>query len=794
MQRLRVQLTGYVQGVGFRPCVYRVAKALDLTGWVKNNSEGVEIEIQGKKSPQFIECLKENLPPLATLDTLHFKNISPLLDEDDFSILPSDVAGKLSAKISPDMSICDDCLKELFDSSGRFYLYPFLNCTNCGPRLTITENLPYDRAQTSMRDFQLCNACADDYQNPLDRRYHAQPIACQQCGPALSMPVTEIVGCLRRGEIIALKGVGGYQLICDATNSAAIKKLRQRKLRDSKPFALLMLNAKSAEHFVEISKEEKTLLESWQRPIVLLQKKSYSSLSLDAINPSSRDLRGSSSRGLTAGSTTSSDCDMNLGDPAIKSWDDGLESKLSNNIADGLSELGIMLPSSAIHYLLFHGLLNDPQGTQWLDTKNDLVLIATSANTQGEPLIIDDSAALEELSRIADVRVSYNREILTRADDSVMRVLDGAPYFIRRARGFTPRSIKLAKKTMPGIALGGLLKNTICVTRDHEAFVSQYLGDMDNPSAIEFFHETLDYFLNVLKVKPEFIAHDLHPDFYTTQFAQRLGIPAIGVQHHHAHLASVVAEHQMKERALGIALDGYGYGANGESWGGELMLLEGAQYQHLSSLKTLPQPGGDIAAREPWRMAAGLLHALNKVDEIEKRFGESNALLKLLNSHINIPQTSSGGRLFDTASALLGVCHINRYEGEAAMLLESLVTQPTVSKGGWIIQNNELSFFPLMQHLLTCDKMTGANIFHGTLIAGLTDWILQHAKQYKTQIVLLSGGCFLNKTLTEGLLKNLRHHHLTPLIPRQLPPNDGGLSLGQAWIASAAIPKDHVPK
>ncbi len=756
MVRTQLKITGTVQGVGFRPCVYGVANLLDLTGFVRNDEAGVTIEVQGIQANNFLSKLKESLPLLAVIDSVESSHTPIVAGEKKFTILHSQSNAEVIAKISPDVGVCKDCLHELFDAESRFYQYPFLNCTNCGPRLTITNDLPYDRAKTSMKKFIMCDDCSAAYSDPLDRRYHAQPIACEKCGPELSMSVTEIANRINAGKIVAVKGIGGYQIICDATNEETVKKLRERKLRDSKPFALMMLNTKSAKQFVNILNEENELLESWRRPIVLMKQR---------------------------------------------------EKMLPDAVASGLSELGIMLPYSPIHYLIFHALLDHPAGHDWLNKKNNIALIATSANLSGEPLIIDDEEACLGLNEIADHVVSYNREILTRVDDSVVRLINHTPYFIRRARGFVPAGIKLAKKVPPGIAVGGHLKNTICITRGDEAFVSQYLGDMDNPESIEFFHETLEHLLKILNVKPEFIAHDLHPDFYTTQFAESFGLPTFAVQHHHAHLLSVAAEHHITESAIGLALDGYGYGANGESWGGELMLLEGGSYQRLGHLKRMLQPGGDIAAREPWRMAVSFLQcrclhnqpnfnfkkSMNKIVRLIMQtpalegFDGAEKLIKLLNSKIEIPQTSSCGRLFDTASSLLNVCHINRYEGEAAMRLESLVTKPKVFKNGWSIEDNQLNLSPLLQHLLTCDSAEGANIFYGTLIAASTDWIVQNAKQDNIKNILLSGGCFSNKVLAEGLIKNLRSHNLNPFLPYKLPPNDGGISLGQAVIAGKFI-------
>ncbi len=738
-KRLKISLAGQIQGVGFRPHVYRIAKQMGLSGWVCNHASGVTIEIQGESAAEFVQQLTQSLPPLARIDTIETTPIAPLESEQDFSIIKTQTGKAVTTKISPDVCVCQDCLKELFDPTGRFYHYPFLNCTNCGPRLTIVRQLPYDRCQTTMDEFPLCPHCKKDYSDPNNRRYHAQPTACSQCGPQLSMSISEIVQRITDGQILAIKGMGGYQLICDAKNEKTVANLRQRKQRDAKPFAIMTANIESLKPFVKINIEAETLLTDWTRSIVLLPKNNE---------------------------------------------------QLAPSIAPNLSELGVMLPCTPIHYLLFNGFASYPNDLDWLKKFNDTVLVVTSANPSGLPLIIDDEQAHHELGKIADAIVSYNRKILTRIDDSVVRIIEKKPYFIRRARGFVPNSIKLPRALPPGLAVGGYLKNTFCITRGNEAFVSQYIGDLDNAETIDFFHETLDRLLKLLDVKPEYIAHDLHPNFHTTRFANDYGVPTFAVQHHHAHLASVAAEYHIQEPALGLALDGYGYGTNGGAWGGELMLLEGTQYHRLEHLRLLPQPGGDIAAREPWRMAAGILYLLGREDEIEQRFADqthSASLQQILDKNINSPQTSSCGRLFDAASALLNVRHLSQYEGQAAMELESLVTQQQVLSNGWRTNNDELDLLPLMEALIEKNPIEGANLFHGTLAAAWADRIQQHAHKNNIRTIILSGGCFLNKILTNALIKQLSSKGLNVLLPKQMPPNDGGISLGQICIAGQLL-------
>lgn len=736
MQRLRIAIQGQVQGVGFRPCVYRIAQHLGLTGWIQNNASGVLIEVQGKLAGDFLHHLQGHLPPLAKINRIHQEFIAPTANESSFKILQSQ-SGPANTMITPDGSICPDCLKELFDPQSRYFRYPFLNCTQCGPRFTITRKLPYDREQTSMDAFPLCLECQADYNNPENRRYHAQPTACCRCGPRLSCSIEEIAQWILQGEIIALKGVGGYQLICDARNEETIAKLRLRKNREAKPFALMVANSLSAKHMVTINSKEQELLESNARPIVLLQKKA----------------------GLK-----------------------GLE-----GVAPGLNTLGIMLPNSPIHYLIFHSFSGNAQGLSWLNKIQETILVVTSANLGGEPLIIENSSAEQKLSKISDKIISYNRHIVTRADDSVLRFVQDSPIFIRRARGFVPTPIQLPYSIPPTLALGGHLKNTFCITRGDEAFVSQYIGSLNNKATIEFFHDSLDYWLNFLGVTPERIAHDMHPDFYTTQFAKNYEIPAFAVQHHHAHLASVIAEQGLQKPVLGLALDGYGYGTQGESWGGELFFIENNRFTRIGSFLPLLQPGGEVAAREPWRMAASVLHYLGLGHEIEGRFSEfpqSRFIQQILDKKINSPETSSCGRLFDAASALLGIQLMSQYEGHAAMRLESLVTKVQTLAHGWRIQGNFFDMTPALELLArVVDPVTGANFFHGTLITGLTSWITETCRERKIDMVVLSGGCFINRILADGLTTNLKQSGITSFLPRILPANDGGISLGQAWIA-----------
>ncbi|MBI1194649.1 MAG: carbamoyltransferase HypF [Gammaproteobacteria bacterium] len=736
--RQHLEITGLVQGVGFRPFCHRLAQRFALSGWVLNHGGGVSIEIQGRRIDDFISALKSELPPLARIDSIEQKDVPPEVNESEFLIRES-LQSAVTAAIPPDSSVCPDCLRELFDPASRYYRYPFLNCTQCGPRYTVTRALPYDRANTSMAAFKLCPACQAEYDDPTNRRFHAQPTACPSCGPRLSMSADEIVHRLRDGEILAIKGLGGFHLVCDARNHDAVARLRIRKQREAKPFAVMAANLASLETLVELDDPTRALLESPQRPIVLAKQRSGA--------------------------------------------------KLSPAIAPGLDSFGVVLPYTPLHYLIFNAAVGNPDGTEWLQETNDLALVMTSANPGGEPLVIGNDEARERLGSIADTLVDHDRDIVCRCDDSVLRITAGKARFIRRARSYVPEAIKLPHEIPSVLAVGGHLKNTICVTRGDRAYLSQHIGSLDNRATYAFFEEIVQHLLDTLQVKPAIVAHDLHPDFFSTRYAQELGLkqrlPTMAVQHHHAHLGAVAAEHGVTEAAIGLALDGFGLGENNESWGGELMLFDGAEYQRLGHLAPMKQPGADRAAREPWRMAAAVYDRLGRGEEIERRFPQTDTALlrQMLSKNLNCPATSSAGRLFDAAAGLLGVKAVSDYEGQAAMMLEGLTETPETMTHGWRIEDNRLDLLPLLERLIDCDPVTGANLFHGTLIAALTDWIEQTAEETKIKTVLLGGGCFLNQVLSSGLMNELTAKGYTVKLSQQAPCNDGGLSLGQAWIA-----------
>ncbi|MBB4371728.1 hydrogenase maturation protein HypF [Bradyrhizobium sp. cir1] len=730
-KRLRLHVRGAVQGVGFRPYVYGLATRYRLGGFVANDPHGVVIEIEGDRTSDFVTALPLEKPPLARIDQISVQPIGAVASG-AFCIRASE-QGRVSTRIVADAATCSDCLGELFDPASRFHLYPFVNCTHCGPRYTIAERLPYDRAATAMKRFAMCAACAADYADPASRRFHAEAIACPQCGPRLSHDIAEIAAAIAAGSIVAIKGLGGYQLLCDARDDEAVARLRQRKHRDQKPFAVMIGSKDVVAEIAEASAAELALLETTARPIVLMNSRR----------------------------------------------------RLAPAIAPKLTRIGIMLPVSPLHHLIFHALqsTHPRSGESW-------VIVATSANPGGEPLLIDNGEAERRLAGIADLIVTHDRDIVTRADDSVASVVAGRTQFIRRARGYVPDPVRLARSVPPVLSVGGALKSTVTVTRGNEAFVSQHIGDLDTAEGVRFFEETVRHLLSTLDVDPVVVAHDLHPNMASTRFAEASGKRLIAVQHHHAHAASVMAEHGFEGPALALVLDGFGHGSDGGNWGGELLACEGARFRRLGHLAPLRMPGGDRAAREPWRMAASVLHDLRRGADIACRFAAQPqaARLSALLDQRDLPTTTSAGRLFDAVAGLLEVQAVQSYEGEAAMKLEALVRRPRVEAGGWAIEKGVLSLVPLLGRLANGpDPVDGAELFHGTFAAACVDWIVRAARQTGITTVALSGGCLLNAIISAEIERGCITAGLTPLLPRQLPPNDGGLSLGQAWVAALQL-------
>jgi hydrogenase maturation protein HypF len=731
VERLRIRVRGAVQGVGFRPFVHGLAKRYGLSGFVLNDQDGVLAEIEGEAHNLFLSALSREPPALARIEAVDVCRV-PATGTCGFVIRDSVGPSVGAARGVPDAAPCRACLADLFDPASRFHLYPFVTCTDCGPRFTITRRQPYDRANTAMAAFGLCPDCAADYDDPGSRRFHAETIACPACGPRLSHPIAEIAAAVVAGDIVALKGIGGFHLLCDASNETAVARLRLRKQRPAKPFAIMAPSEAALWSFVSPTRVERSLLNESARPIVLVCK----------------------------------------------------GGGLAPSVAPRLGRVGVMLASAPVHHLLFHALAHSrPAGAA--------ALVATSANVAGEPLVIDNEEATG-LARIADMIVTHDRPILQRADDSVMAVIAGAPAFLRRGRGFVPEPIDLGEDGPVAIGVGAHLKATVCVTRGREAFVSQHLGDLNTAQTVGFYEHTVRRMLAELAVKPDLVACDLHPDYRSTRFAEATGLPILRVQHHAAHLAAVAAEHQLREPLVGVALDGHGYGTDGSAWGGELMRAEHGGWRRVGHLRPLAMPGGERAAREPWRMGVAAMIALGAGADAAERFpGQPLAgpLARMVMASAAGPATTSLGRLFDAAAALLGVRETQSYEGQAAMELEALVDAPAEPPSGFRIDRNVLDFSPVLRVLLRRDlgPREGAALFHGALIAGLAEWIGRYADQAGQTDIVLGGGCLMNAILAEGLTRALRRRGLTPWLPRALPANDGGISLGQAALARAHL-------
>ncbi len=767
LRRARVAVRGIVQGVGFRPFVHRLATELALAGWVRNDGGGVTLEVEGDADAvaALLRRLRDEAPPLARIDALRCDEQAPTGAARGFAIVPS-AAGRAATAIGPDSAVCDDCLAELLAPADRRHRYAFVNCTHCGPRYTITRALPYDRATTSMARFPLCADCRREYEAPADRRFHAEPNACPACGPrlwlaaadgsdcAVADPVAAAVQRLARGEIVAIKGLGGFHLACDARNAAAVAALRARKAREEKPFAVMVASLASVPALAALAADEAQLLAARERPIVLLRKNA--------------------------------------------ACDDALP-----GVAPGLGWLGVMLPYTPLQYLLFHEAAGRPPGTGWLASPQPNVLVMTSANPGGEPLVTGNDEALARLSGIADAFLLHDRDIVVRCDDSVVRPAvagpRGALQFVRRARGYTPRAIALAGTTPPVLATGGHFKNTVCVTRGDEAFVSEHVGDLDNAPTCVALEQTVLHLLSILEVRPAAVAHDLHPDYHSSRLAARLAaewsVPLLPVQHHHAHVAAILAEHRVDGPVLGLALDGVGLGVDGTAWGGELLRVDGADCRRLAHLRPLPLPGGDRAAREPWRMGAAVLHLAGDNARIVERYADergAGTVAQLLARGFNVPPTTSLGRWFDAAAGLLDVRRRMAFEGQAAMLLEGLAERhgPVAADPSLYTfdADGTLDLLPLLVALAGCrEPAYGAALFHATVAHALAAWAARAANAHSLRTVAAGGGCMLNAILAASLRAELAARDIELLEARAVPPNDGGLALGQAWVACRVL-------
>jgi hydrogenase maturation protein HypF len=755
-----------VQGVGFRPFVYRLALEEELAGFIGNDTDGVTIEVEGpaERVESFLGRLRAEAPPLARIDSIAARELAAT-GAAGFRIVASEVLGRVSTGIPADAATCPDCLRELLDPADRRYRYPFLNCTNCGPRFTITRRIPYDRPQTSMARFKMCAACQAEYDDPLNRRFHAQPNACWECGPRVwlagadgaeivaGVAVAATIDRLMAGEIVAIKGIGGFHLSVDATNEAAVMRLRERKRRYGKPLAVMMRDLEAAREACALTAEEETLLTTSARPIVLARK---------------RDGCG-----------------------------------IAEGVAPGLPWLGIYLPYAPLQHLLFAD-------------RRVRALVMTSANLSEEPIAIDNDEARARLGAIADVFLMHDREILQRCDDSVTAVVDGAPQLIRRARGFVPLGVELPPglqlEAPPLLAVGGHLKNVFALARGRFIYQSQHLGDLENLTGLDFFTESLEHLMRTFEIEPEALAHDLHPGYLSTEWAKEWaaarGMTPITVQHHHAHVAGCMAEHGIGDEAIGLALDGTGYGADGRIWGGEVLISRLDVFERFAHLEYVPMPGGEAAIREPWRMAfaalrtAGLdlepVASLVRADEKEAR-----VLDRMIERGVNSPLTSSCGRLFDAAAAVVAGRRVMDYEAQAAIELEGLAVdeadQPgyemEIVGGDWARREPVRIGARLLWRELLEDLRTGASKariaarFHAGVAAGFEKAAVLARASTGVEQVVLSGGCMHNRRLARLLRAGLEAKGFEVFQHRRISPGDGGLSYGQAVVAAAILAK-----
>jgi hydrogenase maturation protein HypF len=780
----RLRITGIVQGVGFRPFIFALAKRYDLSGWVRNTSEGVDIEVDGTDEhiQAFIRALQAEAPPLSKIDTFAAET-RPVNGYHGFEIKQSLAIQGAFQPVSPDVSICPDCLKELFDPADRRYRYPFINCTNCGPRFTIIEDIPYDRPNTTMAGFQMCAACLGEYSDPANRRFHAQPIACPDCGPQVWLEpssgqtspneslveplhgdaaILETQALLAAGKIIAIKGLGGFHLACDATNSNAVDELRRRKLRVDKPFALMMPDLETIERHCLLGPAEMELLTSRERPIVLLERR--------------------------PGST------------------------VSHQVAPYQHHLGVMLPYTPLHYLLFAS----PSQGGYASAPVATALVMTSGNLSEEPICTDNDDARQHLAGLADAFLMHNRPIRTRCDDSVMRVyqpdLQAAPQNtivpIRRSRGYAPFPIRLPWEAPPMLAVGSELKNTFCFTRDRYAFLSHHIGDMENYETLESFEDGIRHYERLFHLQPQLLAYDNHPNYLATRYAlaraETEGLPAVGVQHHHAHIAACMVENAVpvEQTVIGVAFDGTGFGEDGAIWGGEFLLCNYASYQRLAHLAYMPLPGGDAAVRKPARIALAYLWQIGlewdaEISSVTAFCAEErNALRGQLKHAINTPLTSSMGRLFDAVSALVGVRQTVNYEAQAAIELEALVDPQETGAYPFDYKRSQsggtaarvVDPAPLLEAALAdwrrgVSQSVIAARFHNGIAQMVLEVCLSIQSQTGHDRVALSGGVWQNMTLFDKTVRLLRNAGFEVLVHQKVPANDGGLSLGQAAVA-----------
>jgi hydrogenase maturation protein HypF len=755
---VRISVRGVVQGVGFRPFVYQLAIRYNLRGWVCNTSEDVKIEAEGeaKDIEAFIKALREQSPPMSHIEDIRVTTGTPE-NYHKFEIRESIAEEGKYQLISPDIATCPDCLKEIFDPNDRRYRYPFTNCTNCGPRFTIIKDIPYDRPNTTMQRFKMCPECQKEYNDPLNRRFHAQPNACPVCGPQLELVdakgktvtcddiISQTAGLLREGKIVAIKGLGGFLLACDATSEQAVNRLRRRKNRPAKPLAVMVANIEEVKRHCEVNEKEIKLLESPGSPIVILKWKA--------------------------------------------------ESKISPAVAPDLKYIGLMLPYTPLHHLLL--------------SEAGRPLVMTSGNLSEEPIAKDNDEALRRLGNIADYFLMHNRDIYARYDDSVMIVEQNIPRFTRRARGYAPFPIRLPYKSRQILGCGAEEKNTFCLTRDNYAFVSQHIGDMENMETMEHYVNTIELYQKLFRIKPEIVAHDMHPEYLPTKYAKELAtreeLKLFPVQHHHAHIAACMADNDITGQFIGVALDGTGYGTDGKIWGGEFMVADYKGFRRIAHLEYLPMPGGTLAIKKPYRTAIGYMLALGldldkKIPFLKQVNVDEIAIIRnQVQTKFNAPLTSSMGRLFDAVAAISGVRGIIEYEAQAAIDLEMLAYDASNETGCYpfslekhdgisIIKIRDLLQSIVKDILNKTPQAVIAVRFHNTIAQMIMETCRSIAEETGLKRAALSGGVFQNRLLLRKTIALLESAVFEVYTHHQVPCNDGGISLGQVVIANSNSP------
>lgn len=739
-----IRIHGLVQGVGFRPFIFRLARKFNLGGWVENRSDGVHILVQGSKPDieRFVDQIRPGAPEASEVLEIERKK-ADTGKLDDFEIRKSPEATDRITEVSPDIAVCKDCLRDLQFQEHRLY-YPLINCTNCGPRFSIIRDLPYDRPNTTMAPFEMCDKCREEYRNVMDRRFHAQPVACNRCGPVYelvdtsgnttgtSSVIKKTASLLKDGRIIAMKGIGGFQLVCDAGNEDAVARLRKNKNREGKPFAVMFGDMDTLEKYAWVSEAEKETLQSWRRPIVILREKG----------------------------------------------------SLAPSVSMGFETVGAMLPYMPFHHMLF-------------DVLDLPALVFTSGNLSDEPIVIRNKEAHKHLSRIADAFVHYNREIHNRNDDSVVMHVNDTLRVMRRSRGFAPNPILTGLNVEGIFAAGAELVNCFCIGKEKMAFLSQHIGDLKNPETFEFYEESFNRFGKLFRFKPTLAVHDLHPDYFSTRFVNGLDVPKAKVQHHHAHIASCMAEYNLDEEVIGVSMDGTGLGDDGHIWGSEFLICDLNSYSRRSHFCYLPLPGGDAVTKEPWRSGISLLYQVygREFTELDIPFvknldpHKTEWIITALSKKINTPLSAGAGRYFDALSAILGLCPVSNFHAEAPMRLESAIHPGTMGLYSYATGDNDISLAPTVREIVEDIKQqVNASIiaakFHTTVVDMICSQVEKIGNETGIGKVVLSGGTFQNRTVLGKSEKWLKRLGFQVFSNTRIPVNDGGIALGQLIVAA----------